>query len=158
MPPGREGFITLNISTSGYAGPIKKSAEVITNDPQNARFSLTVRLDIVDDETPSENQIGPFFIAPATRWKGTTGQGMSVVGLMTLSNRSNPLIRIREIKHSADAMTVKLNVLSTGRRYTLQIRSRLDLPVGIHRQSVTLVTDSPTTPELKLELELEVTP
>lgn len=130
----------------------------MTNDPAYERFSLTVRLAIVDDLTASANQIGPFFIAPSTNWKGTTSQGMSVVGLMTLSNRSNPLIRIREIRHSADAMTVKLNVLSTGRRYTLQIRSRLDLPVGIHRQTVTLITDSPRTPELKLDLELEVTP
>jgi hypothetical protein len=28
----------------------------------------------------------------------------------------------------------------------------------VHRQSVVLVTDSPTTPELKIDLELEVTP
>ncbi len=83
---------------------------------------------------------------------------MSVVGLMSLSNRSNELIRIREIRHSSSAMSVKLNVLGVGKRYTLMIRSQLDLPVGIHRQTVTMTTDSPSVPELVFDLELEVTP
>lgn len=83
---------------------------------------------------------------------------MSVVGLMAISNRSNEIIRIKEVRNSSTAMPVRLNVLAVGKRFTMQIRSQLDLPVGIHRQTVTLVTDSPTTPELKLELELEVTP
>jgi len=131
---------------------------VVTNDPARERFTLTVRLTLIDDGTPSANQIGPFVIAPAIHWKGTTSQGMSVVGLMTLANRSSELIRIREIRGSNDTMSAKLNVLASGRRYTLQIRSRLDLPVGIHRQMLTLITDNQQTPELKLELELEVTP
>lgn len=131
---------------------------MVTNDPARERFTLTVRLTVVDDQTPSANQIGPFFIAPSINWKGSTKQGMSVVGLMTLSNRSNELIRIKEVRNSSPAMPVRLNVLAVGKRFTLQIRSQLDLPVGLHRQTVTLITDNPTTPELKLELELEVTP
>ncbi|NDD64272.1 MAG: hypothetical protein EBZ36_09880 [Acidobacteria bacterium] len=131
---------------------------MVTNDPARERFTLTVRLTLIDDGTPSTNQIGPFVIAPAIHWKGATSQGMSVVGLMTLANRSSELIRIREIRGSNDTMSAKLNVLASGRRYTLQIRSRLDLPVGIHRQTLTLITDNQQTPELKLELELEVTP
>jgi hypothetical protein len=119
---------------------------------------LTVRLNIIDDQTPTDRQIGPFFISPSIHWKGSTKQGMSVVGLMSLSNRSNELIRIREIRHSSTAMTVKLNVLGVGKRYTLLIRSQLDLPVGTHRQTLTLITDSPTVPEMVIDLELEVTP
>ncbi|MFM8392627.1 MAG: hypothetical protein ACKOB4_01730, partial [Acidobacteriota bacterium] len=112
----------------------------------------------IDDKTPTDRQIGPFFIAPSIPWKGSTKQGMSVVGLMTLSNRSNEIIRIREVRHSSSAMTAKVNVLGVGKRYTLQIRSQLDLPVGIHRQTVTLITDSPNVPEMVLDFELEVTP
>ncbi len=130
----------------------------MTNDPARERFTLTVRLSVIDDQTPSANQIGPFFIAPSVNWKGSTKQGMSVVGLMAITNRSNELIRIKEVRNSSTAMPVKLNVLAVGKRFTLQIRSQLDLPVGVHRQTLTLVTDSPTTPELKIELELEVTP
>ncbi|MEY3284976.1 MAG: hypothetical protein ACK496_08715 [Acidobacteriota bacterium] len=131
---------------------------MVTNDPVRERFGLTVRLNIIDDQTPNDRQIGPFFISPSIHWKGSTRQGMSVVGLMTLSNRSNELIRIREVRHSASAMSAKLNVLGVGKRYTLQIRSQLDLPVGVHRQTLTLITDSPTVPEIVLDLELEVTP
>lgn len=130
----------------------------MTNDPAHEKFALTVRLNVIDDQTPTDRQIGPFFISPSIHWKGSTKQGMSVVGLMSLSNRSNELIRIREIRHSSSAMSVKLNVLGVGKRYTLMIRSQLDLPVGIHRQTVTMTTDSPSLPELVFDLELEVTP
>ena len=131
---------------------------MVTNDPTHERFGLTVRLNVIDDKTPTDRQIGPFFISPSIHWKGSTKQGMSVVGLMTLSNRSNEIIRIREVRHSSSAMTAKVNVLGVGKRYTLQIRSQLDLPVGIHRQTVTLITDSPNVPEMVLDFELEVTP
>jgi hypothetical protein len=137
---------------------VTKTAEVTTNDPARERFNLAVRLMILDDQSPSENQIGPFYIIPSIHWKGKTPQGMSVVGFMTISNRSNEIIRIKEVRNPEPMMSVKLNVMAVGKRYGMHIRSALNLPVGVHRQSVVLVTDSPTTPELKIDLELEVTP
>lgn len=133
-------------------------AEVFTNDPAREHFTLNVKLTIIDDGTPAANQTGPFLIAPGKTWKGSTKHGTSVVGLMSVTNRSNEFIRIKDVKNSSAAMTVQVSVLGVGKRYLLHIRSALDLPVGLHKQTVQLMTDSPTTPEITLELELEVTP
>lgn len=43
IPPGAEGKITLKLNLRGYAGSIKKTTTVFTNDPQNPRFTLTMQ-------------------------------------------------------------------------------------------------------------------
>ena len=43
IPPGGEGRITLNVKTKGYRGRVRKTARVITNDPQ--RSILRIRMD-----------------------------------------------------------------------------------------------------------------
>jgi len=44
IPPGGEGRIALTVNTKGYQGDIYETAEVYTNDPEMAEFTLGVRM------------------------------------------------------------------------------------------------------------------
>ncbi len=43
IPPGGEGKVTLKINLKGYQGNVKKTATVLSNDPQNQRASLVLQ-------------------------------------------------------------------------------------------------------------------
>ena len=42
IPPGGEGKITLTVNLSGYNGPVRKDAKVMSDDPEKSSFTLTV--------------------------------------------------------------------------------------------------------------------
>jgi hypothetical protein len=44
IPPGGEGFITLQIDLHNFQGSLHKSATVHTNDPQQPRFNLDLKV------------------------------------------------------------------------------------------------------------------
>jgi hypothetical protein len=47
IPPGSEGKITIEVNTAGYGGrALKKSATVITNDPDTPEFELIIQGDV----------------------------------------------------------------------------------------------------------------
>ncbi len=137
---------------------LTKTAEVETNDPAHSKFTLVMKLMIIDDISSADKQIGPFYIAPSRKWRGEAVQGSSTAGLITIGNRSSETIRIGAIRNSATAFVVKVTPLMVGKRYAVQFTSEAGLPVGLHRQTVTMATDSAKTPELVLELEVEVRP
>jgi hypothetical protein len=43
IPPGGEGKITLQVTTTGFQGPIDKTAKVYSNDPVNGQITLRVK-------------------------------------------------------------------------------------------------------------------
>lgn len=137
---------------------LTKTAEVETNDPARAKFTLVMKLMIVDDVSSPDNQIGPFYMIPSRKWRTEVVQGSSASGTITVGNRSSEVIRIGEIRNSGAAVSVKVVPLLVGKRYLVQLRSEPGLPIGTHQQTVKMMTDSAATPELTLELEVEVRP
>jgi hypothetical protein len=153
VPPGQEGKITLSINTSSFNGAVTKSAEVTTNDPQRERFSLVMSLVIASDSAPQGRQIGPFIIGPSNQSILRVAQGMSVNGLITITNVAANSIRITNVNPQGESFSVNLTTLVEGRRYALNFGSTANLPLGSHKQTVKLATDSKEMPELEIHLE-----
>lgn len=158
VPPGQEGKITLAVNTNGFSGAIAKTAEVYTNDPQKARFTLMLDMVVATDETPQGKIVGPFLVGPTDKWSGRAPRGMSANGLIFINSKTGQPVRISKVTPGGEAFTVALQTLQEGTHYSLNFTSAPGLPLGNHRQLVKLTTDSAEQPELTLTLEVNVIP
>jgi hypothetical protein len=113
---------------------------------------------IDDDLSPTTNLVGSYYVLPSTTWSGKVSQGKPLSEMISLSNRSYNLIRIKQIENSGTEIQVTLRTLAVGKRYMLQLESAPQLAVGTYHQTVKLKTDSTEMPEIQLDLTLEVTP
>lgn len=158
VAPGQEGKITLSVNTTNFNGTITKSAEVFTNDPQRERFSLLLSMVVIDENAPRAEgrQVGPFLLSPSDQSVLHVAQGMNGNGLITIAGATGQPIRITKATSGGEAFSVSLDTLSEGQRYVLNFTSSAKLPVGSHKQTVKLTTDSKERPELEIQLEAVV--
>jgi hypothetical protein len=156
VPPGKEGKVTLTFNSAGFNGAVTKSAEVYTNDPENPQFTLMMSAVIASDDTPQGTRVGPFIVGPTNQWSGRAPRGSSVNGLITVTNTTQPPIRITKLDPNGSVFEAKLQTLEEGKRYSVSFASPTTLSIGSHTQTVKLTTDSKETPELELQLEAVV--
>lgn len=135
-----------------------KTAEVYTNDPQKDQFTLALSMIVLSDMTPKGKQVGPFIVGPNDRWSSRVPHGMSVNGLIAVSNSSEQPIKITKMVPGGEAFKVEMQTLEEGKRYSLNFVSMANLPLGNNKQVVKLTTDSKEMPELAVELEAVVFP
>lgn len=148
----------MTFNSTGYNGAVTKHAEVYTNDPERPQFTLMMSMVVVGDEAPRGRQVGPFIIGPTNEWGSNTPQGSSVNGLITITNTTQQPIRITKLDPNGAAFAASLQILEDGKRYSVGFVSSTTLPVGGHKQTLKLTTDSKDMPELELRLEVVVSP
>jgi len=158
VPPGQEGKITLSVATENYTGPVSKTAEVYTNDPQKDQFTLVINFIVPSDMTPKGRVVGPFIVGPTNQWSSRVPHGLTASGLIAITNNTEQPVKITKLNPGGEAFKVNLQTLEEGKRYSINFNSVESLPVGSHKQTVRLATDSKETPELTVELEAVVFP
>ncbi len=156
VPPGRQGKVTLTFNSVGFNGAVTKSAEVYTNDPEHPQFTLMMSAVIASDETPQGTRVGPFLVGPTNQWSGRAPRGLSVNGLITVTNTTQKPIKITKLDPNGAAFDAQLQTLEEGKRYSVSFTSSMALSLGSHTQTVKLTTDSQETPALELRLEVVV--
>ena len=165
MPPGQEGKIELAIEhTESYAGEVAKSASVSTNDSKNPNFNLTLRARFKSNSPvvpPTPGPLNPnpvLTVEPIDRLITSVLTGSSSSNTFFIHNPHPTPVLIKDLIPGGNSFTVKLTTIEEGKRYQLNITSNPALKAGKYIQTVRLVTDSTTQPEVKIELSLEVFP
>jgi len=137
---------------------VTKTAEVYTNDPQKEQFTLALSMIVLSDMTPKGKVVGPFLVGPSNQWSARVPRGLSINGLVAVTNNTEQPIKITRLVPGGDAFKVEMQTLEEGKRYSLNFVSKADLPLGSNKQAVRLLTDSKEMPELTVELEAIVFP
>ncbi len=158
IAPGKEGKISLTVHTTGFNGALSKYADVLTNDPQRTRFTLTLNMVVGTSGPPVGRQVGQFIIGPSDQYQADIPRGTSVdTGIVIYNNGPQPA-RITKVIPGGEAFTVTLNTLEEGKRYVLNIKSDPNLAIGDHRQVVKLVIEGGQPAELPISLDLGISP
>jgi len=150
------GKITL-LTTTSSRGAFTKTADVFTNDPQHAQFTLSVRF-IVEtaNPLPPGRRVGWFVISPTDQLRGRAARGSSFVTSATVYTVEPKQVRFTKVIPNGDAFTVKLEAVEEGKRYVVSARSLPTLAPGPHKQTVKLITDNEDYPELEIDLQVTV--
>jgi len=165
VPPGKEGKIELAVEhTDGYSGEVAKSASVSTNDPKNATFNLILRARFKFEPppaappAPAPKHVGVFSVEPADRWITSVLSGSNAASTLYLYNDKDTPVRIKQIVLPGSEFTAKFAPIQDGKRYELQLATNPSLKPGYYKQTLKVITDSASDPEVPIDLELNVYP
>ena len=173
MPPGKEGKVTLQIEhTENLQGEVAKGAQVVTNDPANQKFQLLLRAYVKPgpkkaNPSPSPSSIaiagaskslGPFSVSPSDRWATGSLTGISSSGTLSFYNTGTTPVHIKQIKLQSSDFKASLTTIQPGKRYQVLVETNPLLKPGQYNQTLTLVTDSKTSPEIEIQLAATIFP
>jgi hypothetical protein len=168
VPPGKEGKIELAVEhTDGYAGEVAKSAGVTTNDPAHANFNLMLRAHFKMESQPGTNatmvnamgkKVGPLSVEPMDRWVTSVLTGNSTATTIFLVNNEAAPIHIKKVEPGGTDFSARIQPIQEGRRFELVLATNPDLKPGEYHQTLRVLTDSPSTPEVPIKLDVTVFP
>src|SRR5262249_42479006 len=108
--------------------------------------------------TAPAKRIGPFSASPADRWETATIRGSISTNVITFTNGQPTPVRILRVAAGGNSFSVTLGALEEGKRYSLSIASNAALKPGQYKQTAILYTDSKETPEIPVEMQINVLP
>lgn len=168
MPPGKEGKIELAVEhTEGYVGEVAKSAGVKTNDPAHANFNLMLRARFKMDAQSAANaqmtgmmgkKFGPMSVEPADRWVSSVLTGTSTATTIYIVNNEAAPIHIKKIEPGGTDFSARVQPIQDGKRFELIVSTNPNLKPGEYHQTLRVLTDSATIPEVPIKLDLTVFP
>ncbi|MEK6289417.1 MAG: hypothetical protein AABO57_27200 [Acidobacteriota bacterium] len=166
MPPGQEGKIELAVEhTEGFSGEVAKSASVSTNDPKTPNFNLVLRARFKTNQPPATPPPPPplnpnpvLRVEPGDRWTTSVLSGSSSSNTMFLYNPLATPVHAKRIIPGGNEFTATLQTIQDGKRYEILVASNPALKPGHYLQTLKVLTDSTTQPEVAIELELTVYP
>ncbi|HMG37052.1 MAG TPA: hypothetical protein VKM94_24190 [Blastocatellia bacterium] len=148
--------------TDGYSGEIAKAASVSTNDPKKANFTLMLRARFKFEPIPGAppppgaKRVGPFNVEPFDRWIASTLSGLPTETNVYLVNLQGPPVHVRQLIPGGNSFTAQLVTIEDGRRYEVRLSTNPKLKPGQYNEPLRIATDSPTNPEMTIDLELTV--
>lgn len=140
VSPGGAGKITLTVNLKGYRGQVRKSAIIVSNDPQKPKVTLSFH-----------GKVRPFIeLLPTTsvefRERGPGQEEKTVDILATL----HPF-HIQKIENGlAEKIKYRLETVKDGRHYRLKI-TRLQKS-GRFFGFIKCFTDHPQKPEIRIPI------
>jgi hypothetical protein len=168
VPPGKEGKIELAVEhTQGYVGEIAKSAGVTTNDPAHPNFNLMLRARFKLDQPPGADakmtgmmgkNVGPMSVEPTDRWVTSVLTGNSTATTIYIVNNGAAPIRIKKLEAGGTDFSARIQPIEEGKRFELILATNPNLKPGAYHQTLRVLTDNATMPELPIKLDVTVFP
>lgn len=147
IPAGGSGRIRVALDTSGVYGVGKLAVRVLTNDPKAPETALGLDARVVK----------PLEVEPQDRiyfFKGGSEGGEQRRSLVRYGDRP---VAVTGISCDSPHFRPSYRPLAPGKRYELTVVLDPATPAGKHEATVTVTTDSPHFPELRIPVRALVT-
>jgi hypothetical protein len=139
VPPGGEGKAVLNVDLRGYQGKVSKSATVISNDPQQPQFNLTLTGKV---RPHIEIKPGPF-----VQFSAAPGPDEKTVDLLAGERE----FKIVQVENGLEGkIRTQLETVVPGRHYRLRLTNLQK--EGNYYGLVKCRTDHPQKPEIPIRV------
>lgn len=144
VPPGGTGKITLKVDTAKFKGPISKTANVTTNDPDQASFRLTVNA-----------QVKTFIdVLPQDRVSFRQYRGETKDQTLTIHSNEAGEFKINAVEVTGDGVKHEYSKATDGSGdYKLKVWLDKTAPIGNISGSIKIVTNSAKEPELTIPVQ-----
>jgi hypothetical protein len=150
--------------TDGYAGDMAKAATVMTNDPKYANFSLTLRAHFISDApaAPTAAAAPPkrstVYVEPTDRIINSVLVGEATSSSIYVVNTETKPVHVKSVEAGGTTFTATVAPVQDGQRYEIAYKTATNLKPGTYHQTLRVLTDSATTPEVPVQLTLTVYP
>jgi hypothetical protein len=146
--PGQTGKVAAELATEDFRGPIAKDVTVLTNDPSNPLFTLTIKGEVQPwvDAQPGYFRFVHVVGEPAPT--GTQTVWSSDLPGLEITAAESPLPHLSLAVRPATEQ--ERDPLGRGRQWAVVATLASDAPAGPLQGEVTLRTNHPRQPELVL--------
>ncbi|HKY06049.1 MAG TPA: hypothetical protein VJQ56_14230 [Blastocatellia bacterium] len=150
-----------------YQGEIAKSALVTTNDPAHPSFNLVLRAYVKHPapaasspaaKSPTSKEVGPFLVSPTNNWIASTISGDAIATRLYLYNNGPTPVHIKNVNPGGKSFSVGVKPIEDGKRYEVVVATDPTLKPGQYKQTAIITTDSKTSPEVPVYLDLTILP
>ena len=150
VEPGKKGVIKAKVDTSEFTGPITKSMLVMTNDPNDPTTTLVVKA-----------TVRPYLeVLPRPLVHVYAVQGEAVNNDVTLVADQDRDFKVTKVEASVPFIAASVKKLEKNElvpdkgetQYDINIKLNPDAPVGPVNGMVTVHTDYPQAPEVKVRV------
>lgn len=150
VEPGKAGVVKAKVDTSEFTGPITKSMLVMTNDPSDPTTTLVVKA-----------TVQPYLqVLPRPLVHVYAVQGEAVNNDVTLVAEKNRDFKVTKVEASVPFIAASVRKLAKNElvpdkgetQYDINIKIGADAPVGPVNGLVTVHTDYPQAPEVKVRV------
>ena len=138
--PGQRGTIRISVPTHQRRGPIDGLANVYTDNLVRPVASLHLKATVVL----------PLEVAPRRQAYFFTVKGEPAAQVLTLVNHGERPVRLKSVKSDNARFAVRSEPVQAGRRYKLTVTLDPTTPPGKHDGYLTVTTDSPQFPEIRI--------
>ncbi len=150
--PGAEGKIELSIPVTDFIqGKLNKFATVVTNDPSNETFKLTLMAEL------KKRTVGGFSIDPSEKWSVFVKKGATTTGTITMETTQDHPLHVTKVDPGGKTVEATLQTVTDGHQYKIALETNKSLKVGSYKQTAIVYTDNERFPEISLYLEVNVT-
>ncbi len=148
VPPGGTGLIEAEVETTNLRGPIAKSVQVFTNDPDNPKLNLVIKANV-----KSRIEAHPGYARfIAVQGEGTQSSAQTVWSSeyrdLTVQRVESPYPFLKVSYR--EAIGAEKRSEGKGRQWRIQLSLPADAPVGPLSDYVTVYTNHPEQKTLKI--------
>ncbi len=133
VPPGGQSEITARLSLQGRNGPQSKPITIMSNDPQQPEFRVTL----------AGNVSAAIQVAPERLMFGQIGQGRSAEQTVSINSLNQESFNITDINSSTPELTHELETVEAGKHYNIKFTLTGPSQPGPVNAVVLVTTDNP---------------
>ena len=161
--PGGVGKVSAAVHTTNLKGPVTKSVTVTTNDPENSRFTLTIKanvtvpLDVQPSENIAFNGKAESLAAQQVTITSTDGQPFDITGVTAADPAFTATVEALPAEGATLPATKAGTVASGVAKYRVTVNPSKNVAVGRLNSSVMLKTTHPKASDVTLRIFGSVT-
>jgi hypothetical protein len=156
--PGGVGKVSAAVHTTNFKGPVTKSVTVTTNDPENSRFTLTIKavvtvpLDVQPSENIAFNGKAESLSAQQVTITSADGQPFDITSV-TAADPSFTATVVAVPAEGSPAPATKAGTVASGvGKYRVTVNPSKNIAVGRLNSSILLKTTHPKASDLTLRV------
>ena len=155
--PGGVGKVSAAVHTTNFKGPISKSVTVTTNDPENSRFTLTIKanvtvpVDVQPSENISFNGKSESLTAQKVTISSVDGQAFDITGVTSADPSFTTTVAA--MSDAGSPPKPKPGTVASGSsKYEVTVTPAKSIAVGRVNSSILLKTTHVKAPEITLRV------
>ena len=146
VPPGGTTTVTVTFALRGREGPQTKLLYVLSDDPAQPEFPLTMTGKIVE----------PVTVQPRILFFGRLDASAAATGTVEVTANDNQDLRITKLQVEAPCLTAELAPGANERTQRVVVVAKPPLPEGLTRTLLVLHTSHPRQPRIELTVSFFV--
>lgn len=139
--------VSLSLTKDAPVGPISADVTVLTTHPKAPKVAIKVFgvVRALLHVTPTQMQFGTV--------EASEKPGRNVI---VVNNRENMKVQVKKVAVDDSAFEAQVFTIAEGKRYQVTVVVKADAPAGRHTATLTITTDDPKFPELKVPVAANV--